>query len=464
MSSIHNPPPHIVALQEALVFSPDNVPLKKHLASLLMKEQMWEEALNHWRDVNKAETTSESLLALGECQFQLKQFEKAGTRFQEVLALQPNAQAFFWLSKVNDELNQPQQALAFYHKALAMDALLEDSHYQRLLEEKANQFEKPGSGSPTKGHTASMSGFQELGDETDYVEAHTEEHPEREQITFAQVGGMEDLKDAIRMQIITPFLKPELFKQFGKKVQGGILLYGPPGCGKTFMARATAGECQAHFFNIAIHDILDMYIGESEKNLHSLFEQARRKAPSVIFIDELDALGGKRSDGTSRSLMSLTNQLLNEMDGFASNNENILIMGATNSPWLVDSALKRPGRFGRTLFVPPPDATGRAEILKLHLADKPIDAIDTMKLAKQLDRFSGADIMALVELATEQAILETMKKGTTQPITQKHLEQAAKKLNATTLEWLASAKNYALYSNQGGTYDELNEYFKANKQ
>jgi transitional endoplasmic reticulum ATPase len=453
MSSIHNSPPHIVALQEALVFSPDNVPLKKHLASLLMKEAMWEEALTHWRDVIEIETSAEALLALGECQFQLKQFEKAGSRFQEVLALQPNAQAFFFLSKVNHELNQPQQALAFYQKALTMDAMLEDINYQSLLEEES----KPAA---PANHLVEM---LELGNEDDYVEVHTEEALEREQITFAQVGGMDDLKDAIRMQIITPFLKPELFKQFGKKVQGGILLYGPPGCGKTFMARATAGECQAHFFNIAIHDILDMYIGESEKNLHSLFEQARRKAPSVIFIDELDALGGKRSDGTSRSLMSLTNQLLNEMDGFASNNENILIMGATNSPWLVDSALKRPGRFGRTLFVPPPDATGRAEILKLHLADKPIDAIDYLKLAKQLDRFSGADIMALVELATEQAILETMKKGTTQPITQKHLEQAAKKLNATTLEWLASAKNYAMYSNQGGTYDELNEYFKANK-
>lgn len=458
MSSIHNIPPHIVALQEALVFSPDNVPLKKHLASLLMKEAMWEEALTHWRDVIETETSAEALLALGECQFQLKQFEKAGSRFQEVLALQPNAQAFFFLSKVNHELNQPQQALAFYQKALAMDAMLEDSNYQSLLQEK--QLDEKSKPAASANHLEEM---LELGNADDYVEVHTEEAPEREQITFAQVGGMDDLKDAIRMQIITPFLKPELFKQFGKKVQGGILLYGPPGCGKTFMARATAGECQAHFFNIAIHDILDMYIGESEKNLHSLFEQARRKAPSVIFIDELDALGGKRSDGTSRSLMSLTNQLLNEMDGFASNNENILIMGATNSPWLVDSALKRPGRFGRTLFVPPPDATGRAEILKLHLAEKPTESIDYQKIAKQLDRFSGADIMALVELATEQAILETMKKGTTQPITQKHLEQAAKKLNATTLEWLASAKNYAMYSNQGGTYDELNEYFKANK-
>jgi SpoVK/Ycf46/Vps4 family AAA+-type ATPase len=445
-------------LQEALAFSPDNLPLKKHLAGLLMKESMWEEALNHWQDVAQTETAPETLLALGECQFQLKQFEKAGTRFQDVLALQPNAQAFFWLSKVNHELNQPQQAIAFYQKAMAMDALLEDSNYQRMLEEKV--------------HPASYCERQELRDEDDleedleeklYVEAQYEAHPEREQITFAHVGGMDDVKDTIRMQIITPFLKPELFKQFGKKVQGGIMLYGPPGCGKTFIARATAGECQAHFFNIAIHDILDMYIGESEKNLHSLFEQARRKAPSVIFIDELDALGGKRSDGTSRSLMSLTNQLLNEMDGFASNNENILIMGATNSPWLVDSALKRPGRFGRTLFVPPPDAAGRAEILKCHLSDKPIEAIDYLKLAKQLDRFSGADIMALVELATEQAILETMKSGTTQPISQKHLEQAAKKLNATTLEWLASAKNYAMYSNQGGAYDELNAYFNANK-
>ena len=141
---------------------------------------------------------------------------------------------------------------------------------------------------------------------------------------------------------------------YGKKVGGGILMYGPPGCGKTHLARATAGEVQAKFMSIGINDVLDMWMGNSERNLHSLFEQARRNRPCVLFFDEVGRIGRQqRSDMRQSSGRHLVNQFLAEMDGTTSNNEGVLILGATNAPWHVDSAFRRPGRFDQVLFVPP---------------------------------------------------------------------------------------------------------------
>jgi SpoVK/Ycf46/Vps4 family AAA+-type ATPase len=171
--------------------------------------------------------------------------------------------------------------------------------------------------------------------------------------TFADVGGLDAVKEQIRRRIITPFLKPSLFERFKRRAGGGILMYGPPGCGKTLLARATAGECGARFFNVAINDVLDMYIGESERKLHALFEQARSAAPAVLFFDEVEALGGKRQHAREATSAKLVSQFLTELDGFAQANQGVLILGATNVPWAVDPAFRRPGRFDRVLFVPP---------------------------------------------------------------------------------------------------------------
>ena len=174
-------------------------------------------------------------------------------------------------------------------------------------------------------------------------------------ITFDDIGGMTDVIERIRMNIIYPFKNPEVFKKFNKKPGGGILMYGPPGCGKTHIARATAGECGATFMAIAITDILSKWVGESEQRLHQFFETARRRSPAVIFIDEMDAIGVSRSDASS-TMAPLVNVLLTEMDGISGKNENLMVLAATNTPWRVDDALRRPGRFDRVLFVPPPDA------------------------------------------------------------------------------------------------------------
>ena len=136
-------------------------------------------------------------------------------------------------------------------------------------------------------------------------------------------------------------------------------MYGPPGCGKTMIARATAGEVNARFINVSLNDILDMWMGNSEKNLHAIFEEARNNAPCVLFFDEIDALGASRSDMKQSSGRHLINQFLQELDGIGNNNDGVLVLGATNTPWNVDPAFRRPGRFDRIIFVPPPDQEAR---------------------------------------------------------------------------------------------------------
>jgi len=279
-------------------------------------------------------------------------------------------------------------------------------------------------------------------------------------VNFSHVGGMEKVKREIDLKIIKPLENAELYASYGKKVGGGILLYGPPGCGKTFIAKATAGEINANFINIGLNDILDMWIGESEKNLNRYFELARSKTPCVIFFDEVDALGAKRSDMKQSAGKNVINQFLAELDGIQSENEGILIIGATNTPWHLDPAFRRPGRFDRIIFVPPPDDTSKIAILKLKLKDKPQQNIDYSKIAKKTPDYSGADINAIIDIAVENILEDAMTTGVPKPITTKDLLAAIKKHRASTVEWFTTAKNYAMFANKSGLYDDILKYIK----
>jgi transitional endoplasmic reticulum ATPase len=193
----------------------------------------------------------------------------------------------------------------------------------------------------------------------------------RDWVTFTDVGGLEDIKAQIRRRIVLPFRNPELFNKYKRSAGGGILMFGPPGCGKTLLARATAGECDASFHTVRIPEILDMYLGESEKKLAAVFEAARNSIPSVIFFDEIEAVAARRRFGTHDSLSTLVSAFLSELDGVGTNNGGILILAATNVPWSVDAAFRRPGRFDRVIFIPPPDRHGRMSILESLLRDRP---------------------------------------------------------------------------------------------
>ncbi|MFF7436842.1 AAA family ATPase [Streptomyces sp. NPDC008122] len=285
-------------------------------------------------------------------------------------------------------------------------------------------------------------------------------------VRLADVGGMEEVKERLEAAFLAPMRNPELRRLYGKSLRGGLLLYGPPGCGKTFIARAVAGELGANFLTVSLSDVLDMWIGASEKNVHDIFETARRQAPCVVFLDELDALGAKRSRTHHSGLRNVVNQLLTELDGIASGagNEGVFVLAATNVPWDVDIALRRPGRLDRTLLVLPPDAAARESILRYHLRERPIEAIDLGKLVKATEDFSGADLAHVCESAAEAALLDSARTGSVRLITTKDLLGAAKQIKPSTEPWFAAARNVAMFANEGGLYDDLLAHLKRKRK
>ncbi|MFI2477436.1 ATP-binding protein [Nocardia xishanensis] len=286
----------------------------------------------------------------------------------------------------------------------------------------------------------------------------------RTRVTLADVGGMEEVKRQLDLTLLGPLRNPELAKAFGTSARGGLLLYGPPGCGKTFIASAVAGELGANFYPIEIADILDIYTGASERNLHSVFEVARRNAPCVLFLDEVDALGHKRSQMSgSATMRTVVNQLLNEMDSATVDNEGVYILGATNHPWDIDVALRRPGRFDRMILVALPDPAARKSILRYHLRERPVAGIDLGAIAARTEGFSGADLAHVCTSATQLAMAESIRTGTVRPIGMADLEAAMAQIKPSAGAWFESARNVVEFANGDGSYDELALYMKRMK-
>jgi SpoVK/Ycf46/Vps4 family AAA+-type ATPase len=279
-------------------------------------------------------------------------------------------------------------------------------------------------------------------------------------LTLADVAGLTEVKQRLEAAFLAPMRNPELRKLYGKSLRGGLLLYGPPGCGKTFIARAVAGELGARFITVSFADLIDMFVGRSERNIHELFEVARRNAPCVLFLDEVDAIGQKRSQLRNTPMRSAVNQLLLELDDVASDNTGVFLLAATNHPWDVDSALRRPGRFDRTLLVLPPDPAAREGVFRYHLRERPVAGIDLSKLSRLTDGYSGADIAHVCETAAERALLDSVTRGEPRLIGQADLEAAVSEVRPSLGTWFDTARNVALFANEGGAYDDLVAYLR----
>jgi AAA+ superfamily predicted ATPase len=302
-----------------------------------------------------------------------------------------------------------------------------------------------------------------VGDTDEPGEAVVED--DRGGIRLADVGGMEQVKQRLDTAFLGPMRNPELAKMYGKSLRGGLLLYGPPGCGKTFIAKAVAGELGARFYSVSLADVLDQWLGAAERNIKEIFGTARRNSPCVLFLDEVDAIGHRRSRIGSgwTGLRSAVNQLLAEMDSAGSDNDGVFILAATNHPWDVDPALRRPGRFDRTILVLPPDAPAREAILRYHLRERPLVGIDVAALVKRTEDFSGADLAHLVDSAAELALADSVRSGQVRPIGMPDFAVALKQVAPSTGPWLQTARNVAQFANSGGEYDDLLAYLKSRK-
>src|SRR3984885_120414 len=406
-SEVVSTEPLIASLRKAVEAMPDDVPLRLHLATMLLQAGQRDEAVRHLGAVLQRDPANADALRL------LSSEQKV------VPPAQPDAtgsQVYDW-SQAENELRDVVPVM-----------FVGDSDDAGL-------------------------------DEAD--EAFDAEHAG---LTLADVAGMTEVKKRLEAAFLAPMRNPELRRLYGKSMRGGLLLYGPPGCGKTFIARAVAGELGAKFIAVSFADIIDMFVGQSERNIHELFEHARRSAPCVLFLDEVDAIGQKRTQLRHTPMRSAVNQLLLELDDVAgNNNEGVFLLAATNHPWDVDSALRRPGRFDRTLLVLPPDSPARGRVFRLRLRDRPVAGIDLTKLAGLTDGYSGADIAHVCESAAEIALMVSVKLGSPRMIGNADLEAAIAEVKPSLGAWFDTARNVALFANEGGTYDDLAAYLRKNK-
>jgi len=229
------------------------------------------------------------------------------------------------------------------------------------------------------------------------------------EVRWDDIGGLDLVKQQLREAVEWPIKYPQIFEQMGIRPPKGILLYGPPGCGKTLLAKAAATESGANFIAVKGPEVLSKWVGESEKAIREIFKRARKAAPAIIFFDEIDAIAPVRGHDVSGVTDRIVNQMLTEMDGIEAL-RGVVVIGATNRPDLLDSALLRPGRFDRMIYVPPPDTKARYEILKIHTRKIPLaEDVNMVELAKMTEGYSGADLEALVREAVMLALREDIR-------------------------------------------------------
>ncbi len=407
--------PVIRELSAAVERSPDVIELRLHLAGLLADRGRYPEALTH-------------------CSRALSQ--DAG-----------NANALSLLQRCSAALAAPGDPVPAQPRAAAKDNFDWSVAEKEVADIIAPAFlEAPAEASPD---VVNQDDFDVL---------------ERSQVRITDVAGMADVKRQLELSLLGPIRNPELMKAYKVSARGGLLLYGPPGCGKTYIAKAVSGELGANFYQVGIADVLHRWLGESERSIRSVFDNARRNAPCVLFFDEVDALGHRRSAlSGSSGMRTVVNSLLEELDSATSSNDGVYVLGATNAPWDVDPAMRRPGRFDRMIFVGLPDAEARAGIVRFHLRDRPVAGIDLKSIANRTEGFSGADLAHICDSATQLAMADSMHSGQVRPVMMADVDAATAQIRPSAGPWFETARNVVEFANNDGTYDELAKYLRRRK-
>jgi len=361
------------------------------------------------------------------------EYDKATNDAMKVMELEPKAPDAPYVMGVISEYQQDLQgAREWYEKSLKNDPNYRQAKDRlRMLEEKTKG-EVPGM--KTKAGEEVTSTVIEEG-QIKKVAWFTSD------MTFNDVVDMEKQKQIIHDNVILALTKPELLRAYGKKLGLGAIFYGPPGGGKTYLVRAIAGETKAKFIVMHINEIVDMYAGNTEKNLHAIFEQARKNAPCIVFADEIDALGTKREGEQQSNMRMAVNQFLQELDGVEKNPEGIFVIGATNQPWDMDPALKRPGRFGEAVYIPAPGYKARKEAFKYNTRKMPLSRfINFGRLARATWGFSQADIFSVCDKTALKVAAEEDRTGKKRPIKMGDFMAIIRATGSSLDEWYAMVK------------------------
>ncbi|MDD5337325.1 MAG: AAA family ATPase [Candidatus ainarchaeum sp.] len=376
---------------------PNNPIIYNNRGDAYYKKQDFQSAI---KDYDKAISLNANYLKAfynrGLCYASLEEYDRAVTDFAKVIELKPDfAEAWHLRGLAYEYGGDLDNSVKDYEKAIELNPELSEAK-AHLEAVKAKKQQAGGESGGTAGSDIKML--------------------QKPKMNFNDVAGMSKMKEEIKEAIVYPMINPELARKYGKLAGGGIMMYGPPGCGKTYIVKAAAGECTANFINAKLSDLLDMYVGNTEKNIHKVFELARKNSPCVLFFDEVDALGGRRDQQEGAQYMKMAiNQLLYEMDGLESANQNVLVIAATNAPWDVDPALRRSGRFGKAIYVPEPDFTSRKAIVQMHAKRRPLGRlIPYYRIAIATIGYASSDLKALVEEAAtipwKEAFLAIEKK------------------------------------------------------
>ncbi|MEM0200826.1 MAG: AAA family ATPase [Candidatus Micrarchaeaceae archaeon] len=372
----------------------------------------------------------------------INKYKEATRDAEKVLALEPESYDAPYVMGIISEYQQDYSGAKEWYEL----SLKRNPNYQQAkarLDQLKNKLDKPSSDSPIESSNLNMntSNSQILEEQKNSTEVSDGQLKKvkwhKSSITFKDVVGMKKEKKLIYENIILAIRKPELLKAYGKKLGLGVIFYGPPGCGKTYFVNAIGGETNSNVIIAAINEIVDMYAGNTEKNMHAIFEQARKNTPVVIFFDEIDALGGKREGGgEQQSFMRMAvNQFLQEMDGVEKNPEGIFVIGATNQPWDIDPALKRSKRFGETIYIPPPDYKTRKNAFKYNTRKMPLAGINFGRLARATIGFSQADIEEICDKAALIPAAEEDRTGKRRKIKMKDFIRMIKAHGNTLDEW-----------------------------
>lgn len=467
------------AIREALAQSPHNVSLLLLYARECLDELQIDEAREVFeRVLDLDDAQVDAHLGVARVLYLQGDLSGAAVRAERVLQRDPHdAPAHLLLSRIYLSEGDKGRAISHFDRAAQADGTVSDPALERELGRTARDARKTSPAPATEIPNPEPSTFEAEASPEFFDDPYADDppfdwrpetflapgDPERGRVSFADVGGMDDLKEEIRLKIIYPLQYPDLYKAYGKKTGGGIMIYGPPGCGKTLMLRAVAGEVPCNFLAVGLHEIFDPYFGSSERNLHQVFETARANAPCVLIFDEIDSLALDRRNIREGQLRNLVNQFLHELDGLRGDNQRVLVIGSTNQPWQLDPAFRRPGRFDQAIFVPPPDAAARAQIISLLARDKPISNLDVDRLVEATRDFSGADLKGVFDRASEMALSEAIHAGRPVPITMELLLRVASSLAPSTAEWFEGVRTRVQYNSEDALFNEVRKFLNAPK-